>query len=303
MDIAVLGLGRMGMQIAKRLKKNNFAVYAWNRSEAPRQEFEKFGGKAFATTKELSEAMTDGQRVFWLMLPNNLVEEFLFSDGGLASHLKPGDIVIEGGNSFYKESMRHAELLKQKGIVFYDCGTSGGVWGLENGFALMVGGPQEQWPVVEPVFKALSSGTNYGLMGKNGAGHFVKMVHNGIEYGMMEAIAEGYAVMEASEFNLDFKKVTQVYQEGSVVRSWLIDLMANIFDHEDIETTVGRVAATGEGEWTVDTGKELGVDVRVIEDSLQVRRESEDPKKQTQFRNKILALLRKQFGGHAIEKK
>jgi len=303
MQVAVLGLGRMGGQIARRLHKNKFDVFAWNRSEGPRQEFEEFGGKAFATEKDLVAAMTDSQRIFWLMLPNNLVEEFLFGASGLLQYLRAGDIVIDGGNSFYKESPRRAAILKEKEIIYYDCGTSGGVWGEANGFALMIGGPREQWSIVEPIFKTLSSGENYGLMGDNGAGHFVKMVHNGIEYGMMEAIAEGYAVMDAAPFKIDLAKVTKVYQEGSVVRSWLVDLMADIFANEDIEGTSGKVAATGEGEWTVNTAHELGVDARVIEASLEVRRESNDEKNQGLFRNKILALLRKQFGGHAIEKK
>jgi 6-phosphogluconate dehydrogenase len=140
-------------------------------------------------------------------------------------------------------------------------------------------------------------------VGKNGAGHFVKMVHNGIEYGMMEAIAEGYGVLKASDFNLDLGQVTKIYQEGSVVRSWLIDLTRNIFEKEDVEGTSGVIAATGEGEWTVNAGKELGVDVRVIEDSLNVRKESSDSKNQQKFSNKIVALLRKQFGGHGVGKK
>ena len=239
-------------------------------------------------------------RVFWLMLPHTIVDEFLKNQ--LGEHLKPGDIVIDGGNSFYKDSIRRAEGLRAKGVVFYDCGTSGGVWGFDNGFALMIGGPKEQWKIVEPIFKTLSSGQNYGLLGKNGAGHFVKMVHNGMEYGMMEAIAEGYGVLEASDFNLDLGQVTKIYQEGSVVRSWLIDLAANIFEHEDVAATSGVIAATGEGEWTVNAGKELGVDVRVIEDSLKVRQESSDPKNQQKFSNKIVALLRKQFGGHGVIK-
>jgi 6-phosphogluconate dehydrogenase len=140
-------------------------------------------------------------------------------------------------------------------------------------------------------------------MGKNGAGHFVKMVHNGIEYGMMEAIAEGYGVLQASDFNLDLGQVTKIYQEGSVVRSWLIDLTANIFRDENVEGTSGFIDATGEGEWTINAGKELGVDVRVLEDSLEVRRESKDPKNQNKFSNKIVALMRKQFGGHGVIKK
>jgi len=298
MQIAIFGLGKMGAQIARRLHKNNFDVLAWNRSEGPRVEVSSSGVKTFASVEEVIGSMSESPRVFWLMLPHTFVDEFLQNQ--LSSQLKPGDIVIDGGNSLYKDSIRRAEELLAKGVYFYDSGTSGGVWGEKNGFALMVGGPQEQWPIVEPIFKTLSSGENYGLLGKNGAGHFVKMVHNGIEYGMMEAIGEGYAVMKASDFNLDLGKVTQIYQEGSVVRSWLIDLTKNIFDSEDVENTSGVIAATGEGEWTVLAGKELGVDVRVIEQSLQVRRESSQPEHQNKFSNKIVALLRKQFGGHSI---
>jgi 6-phosphogluconate dehydrogenase len=303
MQIAIFGLGKMGMQIAKRLHKNNFDVLAWNRSDHPRHEFENHGGKTFVTEEELVEAMSGDQRIFWIMLPNDVVEDFIFSEKGLKQYFREGDIVIDGGNSFYKDSIRRAEVLKSQGVYYFDSGTSGGVWGEENGFALMVGGPSEVWPTIEPIFKTLSSGINYGLVGPSGAGHFVKMVHNGIEYGMMEAIAEGYSVMKSSPYALDLAQVTRIYQVGSVVRSWLIDLMANIYQNEDIEGTSGLVKATGEGEWTVNAGKEFGVDVRVIEDSLQVRRESELTENQDLYRNKILALLRKQFGGHGITKK
>lgn len=301
MQIAIFGLGKMGAQIARRLHKNGFDVLAWNRSEEPRTEVARAGVKTFAEVSEVVEAMNESPRVFWLMLPHTIVDEFLQNQ--LGSLFKPGDIVIDGGNSFYKDSIRRGQELSAKGVHFYDSGTSGGVWGEENGFALMIGGPQEQWSVVEPIFKTLSAGENYGLLGKNGAGHFVKMVHNGIEYGMMEAIGEGYGVLKASDFNLDLGKVTKIYQEGSVVRSWLIDLTKNIFDSEDVENTSGVIAATGEGEWTVNAGKELGVDVRVIEQSLQVRRESSESQNQNKFSNKIVALLRKQFGGHGIVKK
>jgi 6-phosphogluconate dehydrogenase len=180
------------------------------------------------------------------------------------------------------------------------------VHGLERGFAVMVGGAKEQWPIIEPIFKTLSTpdAGNYGLVGPSGAGHFVKMVHNGIEYGMMEAIAEGYAVMHASEFEFDFKQVSTIYQSGSVISSWLIDLTKNIYEHpETIESTSGAIDATGEGEWTINEAKRLGVDVRVIEDSLKVRTESKDPANKDKYSNKIVALLRQQFGGHKITKK
>lgn len=298
MQLAIFGLGRMGMQIAKRLHHNNFMVSAWNRSPEPRKEFEDFGGSSHETIEQAIKALTEERRVFWVMLPSNTVETFIFEQ--LMPFLRAGDIVIDGGNSFYKDSIRRGEQLKEKGIHFYDCGTSGGVWGLERGFAMMIGGPESEWSYVEPIFQALSSGDNFGLLGKNGAGHFVKMVHNGIEYGMMEAIAEGYAVMQASDFNLNFKDVTRVYQKGSVISSWLIDLTRNIFETEDIANTSGKIDSTGEGEWTVNAGKELGVDVRVIEESFKVRQESIDPENQNKFSNKIVALLRKQFGGHKV---
>lgn len=302
--ITIFGLGRMGSQVARRLHKNNFTVYAWNRSPEPVTEIKKSG---IFGTSDISEAvnknLSGSQRIFWIMLPHAIVDEFIFDKKYLGGHLKKGDIVIDGGNSFYEESIKCAAKLQKKGIYFFDSGTSGGVWGEKNGFALMVGGSKEKWSVVEPIFKTLSAGDNYAYLGKAGAGHFAKMVHNGIEYGMMEAIGEGYAVLEASQFKFNLKDVTRVYQQGSVVRSWIIDLCRNIFEQEDVKGALGKIDATGEGEWTVKTAKKLGVDVRVIEDSLQVRRESAEPKNQKKFSNKIVALLRKQFGGHAIYKK
>jgi 6-phosphogluconate dehydrogenase len=302
MQIAIFGLGRMGGQIARRLKQNNFTVVAWNRSSEPVTAFKQFGGWASNDLASVVGELKEGSRIFWVMLPQGLVDDFILGPDQLGPHLKAGDIVIDGGNSFYKDSQRRGQELKKKGIHFFDCGTSGGVWGEANGFALMVGGPKDQWPKIEPFIKALSAGDNYAWVGEGGAGHFVKMVHNGIEYGMMEAIAEGYAVLEASPFKLNLKDVTRVYQQGSVIRSWLVDLCRNIFETEDVAATSGKIDATGEGEWTVNAGREFGVDVRVIADALEVRRESAEAKNQTKFSNKIVALLRKQFGGHAIHK-
>ncbi len=307
MEIAIFGLGKMGMQIAKRLHKNNFKVRSWNRSAGPREEFEKFtkeldgsNSKAFSSLDDLINGISEQPRIFWIMLLQEVVEDFLFSKELLGGHLKKGDIVIDGGNSHYKKSIERAKKLKEKGVHFFDVGVSGGVWGFDNGFALMVGGEKEHYKNIEPILKALSSGENYGLVGPHGAGHFVKMVHNGIEYGMMEAIGEGYGIMKESKMDLDLLQVTKIYQHGTVVRSWLIDLVRNIFEKEDIENTKGEIAMLGEGEWTVQTAKELGVDARVIEDSVKVRLESKDPKNQNKFSNKIVALLRKQFGGHKV---
>jgi 6-phosphogluconate dehydrogenase len=298
--IVIFGLGRMGGQIARRLHKRGFEVMAWNRSPGPVEEARKAGVPATNDLEEAVSAAKKGSRLFWVMLPHGIVDDFIFGKEHLGRFLTKDDIVIDGGNSFYKDSMRRSAKLEESGVHFFDCGTSGGVWGEENGFALMVGGPKEKWPVIEPIVKALSAGDNYAYLGPAGAGHFTKMVHNGIEYGMMEAIGEGYAVLEAGPFKLNLSDVTRVYQKGSVVRSWLIDLCRDIFDHEDIKDTSGKIDSTGEGEWTVDAGHELKVDVRVIEDALTVRRESADPKNQNKFSNKIVALLRKHFGGHAI---
>ena len=300
MQIAIFGLGKMGMQIAKRLHKNGFEVFAWNRSAEPVEELKKFGAWASSDVAETAGKLT-ANRIFWLMLPHELVHEFIFGEQGLKLYLKPGDIVIDGGNSFYKDSIKNAALLRGSGIHFFDCGTSGGIWGLANGFALMVGGPKEQWASVEPIIKTLSAGENYGLVGENGAGHFVKMVHNGMEYGMMEAIGEGYGVLQASQFNLDLKQVTKIYQQGTVIRSWLIDLCKEIFERGDLDLIKGEIASGGEAEWMIQTAREMGIDVRVIEDSLKVREESKDQKNHNKFSNKMVALLRKHFGGHGIK--
>jgi 6-phosphogluconate dehydrogenase len=302
MAVVVLGLGRMGSQIVRRLNSKDIPVYGWNRIEESEVVNTIREQGIFASTRIadiLEKIDPETQRVFWIMVPHEAVEEFLFGDSELAHALHEGDIVIDGGNSFYKNSIVHAERLRKKGIHFFDAGTSGGVWGEKNGFALMVGGDKDVWPIVEPIFAALSSGSNYSYLGKAGAGHFAKMVHNGIEYGMMEAIAEGYGVLDASDFDFNLADVTRVYQEGSVIRSWLIDLCAEIFSSGDIEHATGEIDATGEGEWTITAGKELGVDVRVIEDALKVRQESANPANQTKFSNKLVALLRNRFGGHA----
>ena len=342
MQIGILGLGRMGSQIARRLHTKGFNVIAWNRSAGPREEIENFfrhintssplssppisgernerRGGIDMTVQTISEliAALSKPRILWLMLPSGeLVDDILSS-----LSLSKDDIVIDGGNSFYKDSRRRSDALAEKGVHFFDCGTSGGVWGEKNGFSLMVGGPKEMWPRVEPVFKALAALSdshprplsispspggekkgNYGLVGPAGAGHFVKMVHNGIEYGMMEAIGEGFAVLHASEFKFDFAQIAGIWSRGAVVSSWLMELAKNIFETENLDHVAGTIPHTGEGQWTIEAAKQLGVDVRVIEDAFKIRQESADPKNQEKFSNKIVALLRKQFGGHEVKYK
>ena len=300
MNIAIFGLGKMGAQIARRLHKNQFNVLAWNRSEAPREEVAKAGVKVFADVSELVNSINDGQRVFWLMLPHGIVDEFLQNQ--LGSHLKSGDIVIDGGNSFYKESIRRGKEFAEKGIYFFDCGTSGGVWGEENGFALMAGGPKEQWPSVEPIFKALSGGSNYGLLGKNGAGHFTKMVHNGIEYGMMQSIAEGFDLMRHSkEFDLDLEKITEVYSHGSVVTSSLVSWMHDGYKKygKDLNQISGRASASGEGKWTVEAGKRENISMPAIQTAVDVREKSQ---KKPSYQGKVISTMRGEFGQHSVKK-
>ncbi len=339
MTIGIIGLGRMGSQIARRLHSKGFRVLAWNRSAEPREELQKFftaetppsppssppnsvernkrrgGASATYETVESLIAALPLPKIIWLMLPSGeLVDEFIRT---VSKKLSAGDIIIDGGNSFYRDSQERAKKLAEKGIHFFDAGTSGGVHGEKNGFSLMVGGPKKVWPRVEPVFKALAApsatpspgegrvaegreGSHYGLVGPSGAGHFVKMVHNGIEYGMMEAIAEGFAVLKASPFQLHLSQIAQIWRKGSVVSSWLIDLAKNALDTENLNKVIGEIHSTGEGEWTIKEAKKLGIDARVIEDSFKVRQESADPKNQEKFSNKIVALLRKQFGGHDV---
>lgn len=301
-SLGILGLGRMGAQIARRLHKNNFQVIAWNRSEGPREEFKKFGGQIAATPGELISKLPS-PKIIWLMLPSGeTTGEFIDKISPL---LTEGDIVIDGGNSFYRDSQARAKKLAGQGVHFFDAGTSGGVWGEQNGFSIMAGGPAAVWQTIEPLFKTLATDSkHYGLVGPAGAGHFVKMVHNAIEYGMMEAIAEGFGVMKASEFkDLNFSQIAQIWSRGSVVSSWLMDLAKNIFDTENLDNVSGYIAHTGEGQWTIDEAKKLGVHVPVMADSFQVRVDSEKAENQKIFSNKIVALLRKQFGGHEVKYK
>lgn len=301
-SIGVVGLGKMGRQIARRLHKKGFKVIAWNRSPKPRQEFKRFGGKAADTIEGLVKALPR-PRVIWLMLPSGettgeFIKEFI-------KLLSPGDTIIDGGNSNFQDTTKRSKELARHKINFLDAGTSGGVWGERNGFSLMVGGDKKVFQKMEPVFRALAAGEgkNYGLVGANGAGHFVKMIHNGIEYGMMEAIGEGLAIINKWNSKINLAEVTRIWGKGSVVSSWLVDLARDIFEKENLNKVVGYVHHLGEGEWTIKTAKKLGVDARVIADSFQVRIESKQKRNQNKFSNKIVALLRNRFGGHEVTRR
>ncbi|HEX5368752.1 MAG TPA: decarboxylating 6-phosphogluconate dehydrogenase [Dehalococcoidia bacterium] len=292
MKIGLIGLGRMGQGIAERLRRNGHDVVGYDQNPSISQ---------VRSLDELVKALTS-PRVVWVMVPAGGPTQATVDE--LGELLSVGDVLIDGGNSYYKDSMKRAAALKHKGISYVDLGVSGGIWGLAEGFSLMAGGEKEAYARIEPLLKALapSETTGYGYMGPSGAGHFVKMVHNGIEYGLMQAFAEGFEIMEAKkEFNLDLHQVAEVWREGSVVRSWLLDLAARALEEDpglsDLEAIVDD---SGEGRWTVTESIDLAVPAPVIALALQTRFRSRQPEP---FGARLLAALRNQFGGHAVHKR
>lgn len=300
MELAIIGLGKMGMNMATRLVRGGHRVVGFARTAATVDEAVKHGIEG-AYSLEEAVGKLHAPRIVWVMVPAGKATDDTIHQ--LSNLLGKGDIIIDGGNSNYKDSARHAAELAPKGIEFLDCGTSGGIWGLSEGYSLMIGGKPEAAERMRPVFETLAPAPDkgWGWMGPHGAGHFVKMVHNGIEYGMMQAFAEGFSIMRAKkEFNLDLAKISHVWQHGSVVRSWLLDLAANALD-EDAQLTDIKpwVADSGEGRWTVFESIDLDVPAPVITLALQMRFVSRD---EENYAARMLAALRNQFGGHAIKK-
>ncbi len=300
MKLAMIGLGRMGMNMARRLARRGHAVVAYNRTpEKARQFAEEESAEAAETLEELA-AMLPPPRVAWLMLPaGTVVDRHIDAFAGL---LVPGDIVIDGGNTFYKDDIRRAKELAAKGIRYMDAGVSGGIWGLTEGYCIMTGGEDEVFRTVEPAIKSLAAEGGYLHCGPVGSGHFVKMIHNGIEYGMMQAYGEGFALLAASRFgkDLDLKRIAALWNRGSVVRSWLLELLERALeDDPGLKGIKGYVDDSGEGRWTVNEAIDLGVAAPVITASLFARFSSRDS---NQFSDRVLAALRKQFGGHAVKK-
>jgi len=299
MKIGMVGLGRMGINMARRLLRGGHQVVAYNRTPAKTEEVARDGAEAAFSLEELVEKL-EGRRVIWLMLPaGRPVDEHL---AGLMALLAPGDIVVEGGNSFYKDDIRRAEELAGPGINYVDAGVSGGIWGLEVGYCTMVGGRRADFEYLEPVFKTLAPPEGYMYCGPNGAGHFVKMIHNGIEYGMMQAYGEGFALLEASPFGeeLDYGALSRLWNQGSVIRSWLLELLELAFKKDPGLTSLqGYVDDSGEGRWTVHEAVDSGVSAPVITAALFRRFES---RQDDAFENRVLAALRREFGGHAVQK-
>lgn len=300
MELAMIGLGKMGMNMATRLARGGHRVVGYARTDATVQEAIRLGAEG-AYTLEEAVSKLKAPRVVWLMIPAGKVTHDTVQQ--LSTLLDPGDTVIDGGNSNYKDSLLHAEMLEPKGIEFVDCGTSGGIWGLAEGYSLMIGGKPEVVEKLHPIFETLAPAPDkgWGHVGPHGAGHYVKMIHNGIEYGMMQAFAEGFSILKAKkEFAMDLAQISHIWQHGSVVRSWLLDLAANALD-EDTELADIKpwVADSGEGRWTVFESIDLDVPAPVITLSLQMRFASRDEENYTA---RMLAALRNQFGGHAIKK-
>jgi 6-phosphogluconate dehydrogenase len=300
MKIGIIGLGRMGMNMARRLLKSGHQIVAHNRSPGKIHELAEDGAISALTLDELVDNLAT-PRVVWLMLPaGEVIDQFLEQLKGM---LSAKDIIVEGGNSYYKDDIRRAGSLASSGIDYIDAGVSGGIWGLKIGYCLMLGGGKKAFNHVEPIFKDLAPKRGYLHCGPTGSGHFVKMVHNGIEYGMMQAYAEGFEILEASPFskNLDYSKLASLWNQGSVIRSWLLELLGTAFEKDQsLEEITGHVADSGEGRWTVQQAIDTGVPVPVIAESLFRRFRS---RQRDSFSDRVLAALRREFGGHAVVSK
>lgn len=299
--IGVAGLGKMGGNIARQLIEKGWKVIVWNRTYETAQEFEKEGAVAARTLEEFVDNLPQ-PRVIWVMVPAGPpVEELFFRRQGLVEYLSKGDFVIDAGNSLYKDSIRRGKMWKRQGIHFLDAGTSGGPEGARRGATVMVGGDPEAYRELEPLFQDVTAPGALGYMGKAGSGHFVKMVHNGIEYGMMQALAEGFAIMKKSPFKLSLRKIAALYNHRSVIESRLVGWLEKAFaEHgEDLKDITGKVGSTGEGEWTAQAARALGVAAPIIEGSLKFRLKSQ---KKPSYTGRILSAIRNQFGGHKASK-
>jgi len=300
LELGMIGLGRMGGNMTQRLLRGGHRVVAYDPDEGARRAAQNAGADGAASIAEVA-AMLAAPRAVWVMVPAGDVTDATINE--LADALSAGDAIIDGGNSNYKQTIRRAAAVKARGIEMLDSGTSGGVWGLTEGYSLMVGGDAAAFARLEPIFQTLapSADSGYGRVGPSGAGHFVKMVHNGIEYGMMQAFAEGFELMEAKrDLELDLAQIAEIWRYGSVVRSWLLDLTAAALEESgDLAGIQAYVEDSGEGRWTVEESIELAVPIPVIAASLQARFRS---RQSEPFGAKLLAAMRNQFGGHSVRR-
>jgi 6-phosphogluconate dehydrogenase len=298
MKIGYIGLGKMGFNMVERLLEKKHEVLVFDKNEEAIKRISSKGAMPASSLESLISAMAL-PRLVWLMVPHQAVDTVL---QGLTPLLQKSDTVIDGGNSPYKESMRRFQELNERGIDLLDVGISGGPSGARNGACIMVGGKKEIYKKYKTLFRDLACTGGYAYMGKPGAGHFVKMVHNGIEYGMMQALAEGFALMKASPFDLDLTKIARLYNHKSVIESRLVGWLQKAFSQhgENLDDISGTVSQSGEGSWTVEAAKELGIPVPVIEGSLNFRIQSQA---HPSYTGKILSAVRNQFGGHEVFRK
>ena len=300
MKLAMIGLGKMGANMATRLLRGGHQVVAYDLNETAIQAAEAAGATGARTLDEVA-AQLPAPRVAWVMVPSGNPTEATVN--ALADRFSPGDTIIDGGNSNYKDSVRRAAALRERGLHFVDVGTSGGIWGLTEGYSMMIGGDEQVVASLRPIFETLAptADQGWGRVGPAGAGHFVKMIHNGIEYGLMQAYAEGFEIMKAKkEFDLSLGQIAEIWRYGSVVRSWLLDLTANaLAEDEELADIKAWVPDSGEGRWTVFEAVDLDVAAPVITMALQRRLRSRE---EAPFSDKLLAALRNQFGGHAVKR-
>ena len=298
-EIAIVGLGKMGLGINNRLSKKGIKVYGYD-SGWNENLYKKNNINGANNLKDLISLFNSSRKIIWVMVPSGKATDDTITE--LNTLLNEGDVIIDGGNSNYKDSIKKYNLLKSNKISFLDSGTSGGVWGEEDGYCLMVGGDKDVYEICEPIFKALSAeGKGYGYMGKSGSGHFVKMIHNGIEYGMMQSMAEGIEILnQKKEYNLDLPQITELWKSGSVVRSWLLDLLNDaLTENPNLDGIAPYVEDSGEGRWTIQEAIDLDVPAHSITSSLFSRFYSRNS---DSFGFKVLSSLRNQFGGHNIKK-
>jgi len=298
MRLGYIGLGKMGLSMVERLLEKGHQVVAFDRDSGAVEQAAAKGAQR-ADTLASAVSLLSQPRLVWIMVPHEAVDAVLTE---LLPHLVPGDAIIDGGNSPYKESIRRAADLEKRGIDFLDAGVSGGPAGARNGACIMIGGSKESFQKLEGLFRDLAAPDAYGYMGRAGAGHFVKMVHNGIEYGMMQALAEGFAVMRASPFGLELAKIADLYDHRSVIESRLVRWLRDAYEQhgEGLRDISGSVAQSGEGLWTVEAAEELGVPVPVIVEALRFRGRSQTAPSYT---GQVLSALRHQFGGHEVRKR
>ena len=297
MELGFIGLGRMGKNMVLRLLDGKHRIVAWDRSAEPVREVESKGASGAASPADLISRLRDAPRAVWIMIPAGDPTEQVIRD--LAPLLKPGDTIIDGGNSYYKDSVRRASWLAEQKIDFIDAGTSGGIWGLTVGYCLMVGGPEAACRRLAPLFLTLAPKDGCARVGASGAGHFTKMIHNGIEYGLMQAYAEGFEILKSSPYSLDLPSIASLWNHGSVVRSWLLELAASAFQEDpNLDHVKGYVEDSGEGRWTVMESIDRAVPAPVLTLALETRFRS---RQSDSFQAKVLAALRHKFGGHAVK--